>query len=805
MKKSKTVPGFRILSGILILLACISCTSEQDGRIHMKFDQNWKFHRGELSGAEYPDYDLSDWRDVDLPHDWSIEDIPGTGSPFDSSSVGARGTGYAVGGTGWYAREFVLDESYSGKRMDILFEGVYMDADIWINGFHLGNQPYGYTSFHFDITDYLHFGGTPNRLVVEVKNEGANCRWYSGSGIYRHVWLTATNQVHIKRWGTFVSTLSADSEKAEIRVETDLMNQRDAGVDVTMELQIVDSDGLPVAFASKDLSLKAGKEAAVGQNIQMEWPSLWAPGSPELYTLLSRIKEGNKLLDQSETPFGIRTTRFDPERGFLLNGQVVKLKGGCMHHDNGPLGAAAYDRAEERRVELMKANGFDAIRTSHNPPSPGFLDACDRLGMLVIDEIYDGWFHDSQKKPYYRIEFEEGWPADVRDFVLRDRNHPSVILWSTGNEIMDKMAPRAIRAQEEMAALFRKLDPSRSVSCGMNEWGGDDWDVVLEKYMAPLDVTGYNYRESKYQEDHVRYPERLIVCSESFPRNAFQYWMQVEDKDFVIGDFVWTGFDYLGEVSIGWHGFSEGYPWTVAYCGDIDICGFKRPQSYYREILWGSGKKVALFVKNPVPTFKVPSHSRWDYPDIHPSWTWPAYEGKAMEVTVYSNCERISLSLNGEEIGSSETNRGNKYSASFQVPYEAGTLVATGYIGDQEVDRFQLSTAGKAASVRVTADREVIDADGQDLSYLTVEVVDQEGIRLPFGEELIEFSIDGPGEIIGLGSARPNSVESFQQMSRTTFEGRCIAIVKSTGMEGDIEIRASSGTLVPALQTITAR
>jgi len=794
-----------LLLGAFITFFTTSCSLNESSRIHKQFDTNWKFHQGKLSGAEDPRFDISGWRELDLPHDWSIEDIPGTDSPFDSTSVGARGTGFAVGGTGWYAKEFVLDESYTGKRVDILFEGIYMNSDVWLNGHHLGNHPYGYTSFHYDITDHLHFDGTTNRLAVEVKNEGANCRWYSGSGIYRHVWLTATSQVHVKRWGTYVSTLKTTSQVAEVQVVTELSNHQDRDSEINIELEVRDSKGLVVASAAAEISLEAVSDASISNKIELGSPDLWAPDSPELYTLFTTVKEGKKVLDRSETTFGIRTVAFDADRGFILNGEVVKLKGGCMHHDNGPLGAAAYDRAEERRVELMKANGFNAIRTSHNPPSPGFLDACDRLGMLVIDEIYDGWFQDSQKKPYYQIEFEEGWSADVSDFVLRDRNHPSVILWSTGNEIMDKMAPRAVKTQEEITAMFRKLDPSRSVSCGMNEWRHDDWEKVLKDYMAPLDVAGYNYAESKYQEDHLRYPERLIVCSESFPKMAFQYWMQVLDNDFVIGDFVWTGFDYLGEASIGWHGFSEGYPWTVAYCGDIDICGFKRPQSYYREILWGTGKNVAMFVKNPVSTFGVPSHSKWDFPDIHPSWTWSGYEGESMEVVVYSNCEKVTLTLNGMEIGSGETKRANEFTASFDVPYESGTLVATGYNGDQLIERSELHTAGKAAAIRISADRGSISADGHDLSYLTVEVVDEDGSRIPFGEELIEFSIEGPGQIIGVGSAKPNSVESFQQMSRTAFEGRCLAVVKSGSEGGEIRVSAIAQDLKPATVLITSR
>lgn len=798
LKQIKMLRWTALLSGTIIAVIVSSCVSNDTSRIHSSFNAEWKFHRGPLPVEEAMDADISGWREVDLPHDWSIEDIPGTGSPFDSSSAGGRGTGYALGGTSWYAKEFILDESHAGKRIDLLFEGVYMDSDMWLNGHHLGKHPYGYTSFFYDITDRLYMDGSSNRLMVEVKNEGANSRWYSGSGIYRHVWLTATAPVHVKRWGTFISTENANTQWAELKVETDLVSHQEEDSEVILELEILDPAGIVVALASSDVSIIAKGEARTSNTIEVGSPELWSPQTPHLYVLRTTLREGKRVIDRTETPFGIRTVVFDADRGFLLNGEEVKLRGGCMHHDNGPLGAAAYDRAEERRVELMKANGFNAIRTAHNPPSPGFLDACDRLGLLVIDEIYDGWFEDSQKKPYYQMEFEEGWPSDVKDFIMRDRNHPSVILWSTGNEIMDKMAPRAIKAQEEIVALIRELDPSRSVSCGMNEWGGDDWDVVLEKYMAPLDVTGYNYRESAYEVDHARYPERLIVSSESFPKQAFPYWMKVLDNDYVIGDFVWTGFDYLGEVSIGWHGFSEGYPWTVAYCGDLDICGFKRPQSYYREIVWGTGNKVALFVKNPIPTFEVPSHSKWDFPDVHASWTWPGYEGDPMEVVVYSNCEKVSLSLNGKVIGSAETSRSNEFTARFEVPYKPGKLVATGFQGDRVIETMELVTAGEPAALEIQSDRETIAADGQDLAYLTLELVDDLGVRLPFGKAVIDFKIEGPGEIIGVGSARPNSVESFQQLKRTTFEGRCLAIVRSSKEAGEIKVTATASGLEPA-------
>jgi beta-galactosidase len=803
MKKRGTFVCFVSICSILLITSC--STGEKDqGRINENFDFGWKFHRGDAPGADLSEFDASSWREVDLPHDWSIEDIPGTGSPFDSTAIGGRGTGFTVGGTGWYIKDFILDRSFAGKRVDLLFEGIYMDADIWVNDHFIDNHPYGYTSFHFDITEQLNFDGTPNRISVKVKNEGVNCRWYSGSGIYRHVWLTATDPVHIRRWGTFVSTEQVTGGVAEIRVSTEIRNTTGTERVLQVSRQIMDPSGNGVADLSEEVVVAPFSNTTLQQLISVEDSQLWSPETPFLYSMLTVLQDGERILDQEETTFGIRTVVFDPERGMLLNGKETKLRGGCMHHDNGPLGSAAYDRAEERRVELMKANGFNAIRTSHNPPSPGFLDACDRLGMLVIDELFDGWFQNSPKKPYYHMAFEEGWQGDLENFVYRDRNHPSVIMWSTGNEIMDKTTLRAEKAQQELAGMFRRLDPSRAVTCGVNKWGHENWDTVKAVYMAPLDVVGYNYLVRMYAEDHNQYPERLIFASESFPKEAFQYWMPVLDHPYLIGDFVWTGFDYLGEVSIGWHGFSEGYPWTVAYCGDIDICGFKRPQSCFREIVWGTGKRVAMFVKNPVPTFGVASHSKWDFPDVHASWTWPGYEGTSMEVVVYSNGDRVVLALNGEEIGTGATGRANEFTAAFRVPFEPGSLVATAYEGEQEIDRFELVTAGDPAALRMTADRMTIEATGQDLSYLTVEVVDKEGNRIPSAEELVSFTVEGAGEIIGVGSARPNSVESFQNLKRTTFEGRCIAIVKSAMEPGEIRVRASAGGLEPALLVLNS-
>ena len=433
-----------------------------------------------------------------------------------------------------------------------------------------------------------------------------------------------------------------------------------------------------------------------------------------------------------------------------------------MHKNNGPLGACAYDRAEERRVVLMKENGFNAISTAHNPPSPAFLNACDSIGMLVMDEFFNCWFYDSRsssKKPYHSDPFENLYKKDVESTVKRDRNHPSVILLSTGNENINKMDPRAWKIQREFVSYLHELDPTRAVTCGANRWGNEDWDIVLENFISPLDVAGYNYQVGQYEKDFKKYPNRLIVATETPIANMFEYLMQMEDHHYLIGDFTWTGFDYLGESGTGWEGPAQGhYPWTVAYCGDIDLCGFKRPQSYYREIIWGTGKKVAAFVKNPEPTFEEKKSSGWSFDDVYACWTWPGYEGKDMQVDVYSRCEKVTLQLNGEKIGTKETNRRNEFTASFKVPYQAGTLEASAYNGIKLIDTFTIQTVREPVKLKLTADRTIIKANGQDLSYIVVELVDEKGLCSPFAQELIKFDISGPGEIIAVGSSNPKSV-----------------------------------------------
>ena len=497
-----------------------------------------------------------------------------------------------------------------------------------------------------------------------------------------------------------------------------------------------------------------------------------------MYRAVSELRQDETIVDRVETPFGIRTLRFDPERGFFLNGEHVLLKGGCMHDNNGALGAAAYDRAEQRRVELLKAAGFNSLR-GHNPPSPAFLEACDRLGMMVLEEAFDQWQVAKRPDDYHQY-FDEWWQRDLTEMIERDRNHPSVILWSIGNQIPERASDRGAQTARRLAAHIRSIDPTRPVTSNVNRTA--EWPS-LDPFFAALDVAGYSYGRAHYVDDHRRLPDRVILATETNPRDAFDYWMNVVDHDYVLGDFVWTAFDYMGEAGLGWlsygHPASEVFPWTLAYSGDLDISGLKRPQSYYRDVLWNRGSKLSAFVHRPAPSFAGENDSPWGWDDVVPSWTWPGLESQPLRVDVYSACERVRLILNGKDLSVKPTSRETRFKASWQVPYEPGALTAVGYNKNTEVAHWSLHTVGEPAGLRLTADRSVISADGQDLSYVTVEVVDAGGLRHPEAQKLIRFTVEGEGTLAAVGSSKPKTLESFQRPERTTFEGRCLVILKS--------------------------
>ena len=776
----------------LVLLLLISVDTKVTAQRSMLFDEGWRFFKGDDSTANVTAFNDAGWRKVDLPHDWSIENLPGTNSPFDSAAISHVNTGFTVGGTAWYRKTFKLPAAHKGKRVVIQFDGVYMNADFWINGFHLGNHPYGYTSFSFDITDHINWN-EKNTIAVQVKNEGRNSRWYSGSGIYRHVWLNIINPVHVAHWGTFITTPVVDKTAAVVNINTTIQNESHKVAVIKLITKIRDASGVIKATKVTTHHLAAGDTMNVNQVSKISSPALWSTETPVLYTAVTEIIQNNKLIDAVTTPFGIRTIRVDAVKGFQLNGKTVKLKGGCVHHDNGPLGAAAYDRAEERKIELLKASGYNAIRTSHNPPSPVFLDACDRLGMLVIEEAFDTW-NERKNKFDYHLYFKDWWRKDIQSMIFRDRNHPSIIMWSSGNEIPNRGKDEVAAVAKLLTGYIKQLDSTRAVTAGVN-----GIDQKPDAFLNALDVTGYNYAEASYKSDHERYPNRVMFGSESYPFEAFDYWMAALDHPWVIGDFVWTAFDYIGEASIGWLGYPQNknfYPWNLAYCGDIDICGWKRPQSYYRDALWKKDQ-LSIFVKPPLPTFedinpKLESWSKWNWPDVVADWNWKGYEDSLITVVVYSSCDSVELFLNGKSFGKKPTLRHEKFMANFELPYAAGKLKAIGYRGNNQVTVATLTTAAASSKIKLTADRNVLKSNGQDLVYINVELVDANGIIDPKAAQKITFSLEGPAALAAVGNANPKSVESFQSAERSTWQGKCLVIIKSNKQPGTITLYASA-------------
>lgn len=760
---------------------------------YILFDDDWLFYRGAAQGADKPAFSDSDWRKIDLPHDWSIEDIPGTNSPFAKGAVGQVSTGFTEGGVGWYRKKFSMPAAYKNKKVFIQFDGVYMNCKVWLNGKSLGKHPYGYTSFWFDVSDKIRTD-TINTVAVEVKNEGENSRWYAGSGIYRHVWLRVTEPMYVTNWGTAVATITANDKTATVKVAANVMNEL-VNADIKLITTILDANGKQVSIDSSTHFINKDSAFTFNQSINIAKPKLWSVDQPTLYTAKCELYSNNQKLNTYTTNFGIRTISFSADKGFLLNGNPLKLKGGCIHHDNGPLGAKAYDDAEVRKIQLLKAAGFNAIRCAHNPPSPALLDACDSLGMLVIDEAFDTW--GDPKNPFdYNLYFDNWWQKDITSMIERDRNHPSIIMWSIGNEIPHREKPEVAAVAHTLAAYVKQLDSTRPVTAGVNGIDKDKDDFLLA-----LDIAGYNYAVDKYVPDHQRLPQRIMFATESFPLDAFDYWMAVKDHPYVIGDFVWTAFDYIGEASIGWLGYPQTqafYPWNLAYCGDIDVCGWKRPQSFYRDVLWKQNQ-LSLFVQPPSPSFPLnknkASWSRWEWNDVVANWNWKGYENQTLQVLVYSSCDEVELFLNGKLLGKKKTDRSTKYLAPFDVPYAAGELKAVGYTNGKKVQEAALKTAGEPTAVLLKADKTSIRANNQELVYITVDLTDETGITNPTTEMPVQFNVTGAGTIAGVGNANPQSVESCIANTRKTWRGKCLLIVKAGKQKGNIQVTATAGTL----------
>jgi beta-galactosidase len=769
-------------------------------REERRLDGGWRFQSGDVAGAEAVAFDDAGWAAVSLPHDWSIA------GPVDAAAPAAGHGGYFPTGAGWYRLKLAAPEAWAGWRVEIEFEGAAMGAEVWLNGAALGRWAYGYTPFRFDLTPHLRIGGD-NVIAVRVDNSAQpNSRWYSGSGLYRPVWLRVTDPVRVPAGGMWVTTEALTEKTARLRVHAEVANSSTVSRELVAEAELRDGRGRVLATARSAVSVAAGGEWSGALDLVVRNPRPWSPGSPTLYRAITRVLDGEHVLDETATTFGIRTVRVSAERGFELNGVPVKLFGGNVHHDTGPLGAAAFARAEERKVELLKAAGFNAVRTAHNPPSVAFLDACDRLGLLVVDEIFDGWEKAKNKRDYSGL-FKEWWARDTDAWVRRDRHHASVVMWSTGNEMFERGSANGRRIAGELAARIRGLDPTRPVTAGVNGLSKpEDWSK-LDPLFGLFDVAGYNYELQHHVADHERLPERVIMASESYQTEAFANWATVTEHPYVIGDFVWSALDYLGEAGIGRvfppgqeakkHWEAEMFPWHGAYCGDIDLTGWRKPVSHYRQIVWDRGEKLYAAVRVSPPGGGEWNVTPWSVAPMLPSWTWPGHEGKPLTVEVYSRYDTVRLELDGRVIGEKPTTRAEEYKAVFTAPYAAGELKAVGLRAGRAVETFVLRTAGEVAKFRLSVDRERLRADGQDLVFVTIEALDRRGVWQPNATPRVTVRVEGAGTLAALGSGDMTSLDSYAGSERTLYQGRALAVVRPGDQPGKITLTVSA----PGVQT----
>ena len=818
------------------------------------FDDGWLFLRGDAAGAQEAGFDASAWRKVDLPHDWSIEDLPAqsatsgvdaiwqdcncpeTAGPFSRmKSEGEGATGWVVGGIGWYRKSFPTPSLPQGGRAIILFDGIYRNAELWVNGTELGKHPYGYTAFYFDVTDSLHTDGD-NLLAVKVSNTGRNSRWYTGSGIDRHVLLITTGRVSIPVWGVHVQSSDISAAGATISIAVRLANHDSSAVTATVSCKLLDEHGNVAATLRSEQHLAAKTDGEALLKTKVSQPHLWSPNSPGLYKAEVEVSCSGAVVDRSITPFGIREIKVDAEHGLRINSESYKLKGACVHHDNGPLGSAAIDRAEERRVELLKANGYNAIRCSHNPPSSVFLDCCDRLGMMVIDEAFDMW--QQQKNPDdYHLDFKEWWKSDIDSMVLRDRNHPSVIMWSIGNEVSERSDPDGVRIAKDLSSRVRELDTSRPVTMAVpfffDATKPRPWSDTDAAYQF-LDVCGYNYTKDHYESDHQLHPSRVMMGTESFPVQVAENWELVNKHSYVIGDFVWTGMDYIGESALGAAVLAPeknpfgppapaaggpdaaaaiqitlpknstfakpGFPWFISYCGDIDLIGNKKAPSYLRDVVWDRSP-LEMAVVRPLPPGRKQQIMLWGFYDELRSWTWPGSEGLIVTVRVYSKSEKVNLALNGKPIEVAKAEFTAPFVTEFALPYAPGELKASAMVDGKLVEQV-LRTTGNPSRIALRADRAHIRTSRNDLSYVMAELQDDAGNPIEDGVAEIQFSVKGQGELAAVGSANPHDMASYHQPHRRTFHGRCLAILRPTGEKGTITLEARGDNLRTGVITI---
>ncbi|MBD5355986.1 MAG: glycoside hydrolase family 2 protein [Bacteroides sp.] len=772
-----------IITSIISILPFLESSAKSDSRILI--DRNWEFINEDTLSL-LSDKSNHKWQLISLPHDWSVL------NDFNINESSGNDGGYLPTGKGIYRKTINIPDNMVGKPCEIYFEGIYMNSEVLCNGYYVGGHPYGYTSFRCDLTPFLKAGD--NDIMVKVDNsKQKNSRWYSGSGIYRHVWLEPHGEIYIKPWSMQITTPIVSSKNGVARIDFKLVNamknNKKESLRIPIDLNVNGPLGLSESIIDT-ITFQSGETIKYcSYEINVDTPALWSVDSPTLYTAQINLTLPDGKIETESDTFGFRTIKYSAEEGFKLNDKFMLISGACLHHDNGILGAASYDDAEIRKAKLIKDAGFNAVRTSHNPPAPAFLAACDSIGLLVIDEAFDGW--KVAKNPFdYSILYDEWWDKDIACLVERDRNHPSVICWSIGNEIIERKSSDAVKIAAELASKCREFDLTRPITSALAAWDSD-WEIY-DPLASKHDIVGYNYMIHKSESDHQRVPSRVMWQTESYPRDAFQNWEMVNDNNYIIGDFVWTGIDYIGESGIGryyYEGEPNGehwhrplWPWHNSYCGDIDIIGQRKPISHYRELLYNANPKLYMAVREPNGYYGEIKETIWGTYPTHESWSWPRYENNPIVVEIISNYPAVELYSNGNLIGKKETTRKNKYKAVFELPYQPGEIVAVAVDeSGNQMESQKLTTAGKPYALRLVTDKDTIDLSSQSLAYITVEVIDKNGIVVPNYPIKVKFSVSDGAEIIATGSRNPKDPVGYYHSERLTDSGKALCIIKLTG------------------------
>ncbi len=734
------------------------------------FDANWKFIKEDVKGAEKSDFKDAAWRSLSVPHDWMIE------GPYDRDNPTGRGGGYLPAGIGWYRKTFTLDEADAKKLVSIEFDGVMANSEVYLNGKLLGKRPYGYISFGYDLSKYLNFGkGKSNVIAVRADNSVQPAsRYYTGAGIYRHVRLVTTNPVHIEKWSVFVTTQKVETTKATIKVDAKVINESKAGADYAVQTTILDAANKVVVSTTKKVKVDAGKSTDLSQEMDVQNPTLWNLESPYLYTVSTKVLLNDKIVDDAANTFGIREAKFEAATGFWLNGKNIKMKGVCLHHDGGAVGSAVPIAVWEERFKILKEAGVNSIRTSHNPVAPEFLDLCDKMGLMVMDETFDTWTAaKANGEKGYNLIFKDWWERDTKDMVLRDRNHPSIVIYSIGNEIHDDLSyPDGYKRYKDQQDVVHQFDNSRPVTMALFRPANSK--VYTSGFAAQMEVVGQNYRENELIAAHEAHPEWKVIGTEN--GHTQQAWLALRDKPFMAGQFLWTGFDYLGEAD--WPAMTNAQAF-------IDRSNGWRPLGYQRKSWWSEKPMVKIVRK-----YENMGAGAWVS-----DWTptdFDTYDDA--KVNVYSNCDEVELFLNGTSLGSKLKPKDDSPRA-WDVTFAKGTIKAVAKNNGKEVAMDEMVTAGKPSKIVLTPNKTKVANSWDDVVFVTVTVVDDKGVPCPNLDNLIKFSTTGSGIVSAVDNGNITTTELYQTNERKLYNGRCIAIVKANAANGSIKIKATADGL----------